>query len=188
MTQEEFCKLTGIAHISGADFAVIHTLYMAAGGMGKTDFCEDFKNILIKERMPIGFEEDKGRCFFHTPLWASEVANTIERLEAETARLRATVKDLEERKQEDAKEKEKLAYKLRLLGAQFNSIDLKKISEKLCGAEFTARKAILYGVTLTENEERCLVGALEELDEYRRQKVTREGERPDAAAAAGADS
>lgn len=105
MTQEEFCRLTGIEEEAvKADFDNIHTLCMAAGGLGKEDFCEEFKNLLIKERMPTGFEEDKGRCFFYVPLWASEVANTIERLDEENRRQRAMVRDLEEAAKKREKE------------------------------------------------------------------------------------
>lgn len=181
MTQEEFCKLTGIEIISGSDFAAIHTLYMAAGEMNKADFGAD-----IKAGLALG-ASGTNKKFASTPIWMDKVAKTIERLEAENARLRSTVKDIEERKLEDAKKKEDLAYELRILGDQLDSSDLKEMSKKLCGAEFTARKAILLGMTLTEDEDIVIMEALEELDEYR-QKVTREGERPDAAAAAGADS
>lgn len=182
MTQEEFCKLTGIEIISGSDFAAIHTLYMAAGAMSKEDFCAD-----VKAGLTVG-ASGTNKKFASTHIWMDKVAKTIERLEAENARLRSTVKDIEERKLEDAKKKQDLAYELRILGDQLDSSDLKKLAEKLCGAEFTARKAILLGMTLTEDEEIVITEALEELDEYRRQQVTREGERPDAAAAAGADS
>lgn len=200
MTQEEFCKLTGIVHISGEDFAAIHTLYIATGEMNKNVFTEE-----IKRGLAVGTSEAYG-TFACTPMWMDMTAKEINRLDAENRRLRTMVRDLEEaarereatiksleedaKKQEaenvvlrgtfkevgdaarsreklEAENKKDLAYNLRLCGDRLDDDELKRMAEELCGAEFTARKAMLHGMKLTENEENALVVAMEELDVYR---------------------
>lgn len=189
MTQEEFCKLTGIAHISGEDFASIHTLYIATGEMNKNVFCAGIKATLTE-----GTSEAYG-TFACTPMWIDMTAKTINRLEAENRRLRTMVRDLEEavREQEatikdleeaEGKQQESLmriGRSLRRAGERGDLRPLAYISVGIMGAEASALFAVENGYGLIAEER-------EALDRLLEKEVTREGERPDAAAAAEADS
>lgn len=218
MTQEEFCKLTGIAHISGEDFAAIHTLYIATGEMNKKAFCAGIKATLTE-----GTSEAYG-TFSCTPMWIDMTAKGINRLDVENRRLRTMVKDLEEaaREREATKKREALmadpertvkrleatikdleeaakkrekeilaaSRDLRWIAGKRGLKELADIAVDLIGAEQSARYAVEKGLVLIKEEEQAVQKAMRELTELRelRDKVTREGERPDAAAAAEADS
>lgn len=160
MTQEEFCRLTDCL-VTHENFEVFNTLYMAAGGMDKQNFCETLNYNKV---------QDCGEKWARAYNWQREVARTIDRQAKRIEELGKKVAQLKDALEAELEKKKELACELRINGIHLGTDELKRMAEELCGAEFTARKAMLHGMKLTENEENALVVALEELDVYRGKK------------------
>ena len=160
MTQEEFCRLTGIDELMPGDFRVINTLFEATdGSMPEWRFCEQMKEGLQRRK--------NGRL---APfIWMIMVADTLKRQKNRIKELQAAVKDLEEAMKKREEEILAAGRNLRWIAGKRGLKDLAEIAiaVDLIGAERSARYAVEKGLVLHKEEEQAVKKAMEELTDLR---------------------